>query len=77
MYLRMSSRTAITKSDSPDVGFSKSLNPYNGCSHGCAYCYSRPYHEYWWMSAGLDLETQILVKAEGPALLRAELSSAR
>lgn len=76
-HLRMASRTILTKNDSPDVGFSLSINPYNGCTHGCAYCYARPYHEYWGLSAGLDFETKILVKEDAPELLRKELMSPR
>lgn len=68
-------RTAsiITTNDSPDVGFTHSLNPYRGCEHGCSYCYARPFHEYLGLSAGLDFETKIIVKPEAPDLLRREL----
>lgn len=66
-------RTAISRHDSPDVGFSASINPYRGCEHGCIYCYARPTHEYLGYSAGLDFETKILVKEELPKLLRQEL----
>src|SRR5690606_4894196 len=59
--------------DSPDVGFRYSVNPYYGCTHGCAYCYARPYHEYWGMSAGLDFESKILVKRNAAELLRTAL----
>src|SRR5215217_7399341 len=72
--LRDSSRSIITRNDSPDVGFEVSLNPYRGCEHGCAYCYARPTHEYLGMSAGLDFESKIVVKERAPELLRAELS---
>jgi DNA repair photolyase len=75
--LRDSARSIIARNESPDVGFSASLNPYRGCEHGCVYCYARPYHEYLGFSAGLDFETQILVKEDAPELLRAELSSPR
>lgn len=74
-YFRDSTRTAITRNNSPDVGFDYSVNPYRGCEHGCIYCYARPTHEYFGMSAGLDFETKILVKEEAPELLRRELSS--
>jgi DNA repair photolyase len=67
------SRSVITRNRSPDVGFEASLNPYRGCEHGCIYCYARPTHEYFGLSAGLDFETQILVKERAPELLRAEL----
>jgi DNA repair photolyase len=75
--LRDTSRSLITRNDSPDVGFSVSLNPYRGCEHGCIYCYARPTHEYLGFSAGLDFESRILVKEEAPRLLRAELASPR
>jgi DNA repair photolyase len=69
------SRSIITTNDSPDVGFSHSVNPYRGCEHGCAYCYARPYHEYLGLSAGLDFESKILVKEDAPELLRKEFMS--
>jgi DNA repair photolyase len=67
------SKSILSYNDSPDVGFSVSFNPYRGCEHGCIYCYARPSHEYLGMSAGLDFETKIFVKAEAPQLLRREL----
>ncbi len=69
------SATAIAYNDSPDLGFSASINPYRGCEHGCIYCYARPTHEYLGFSAGLDFETKIMVKTNAPELLRAELAS--
>jgi DNA repair photolyase len=69
------SQTAITYNDSPDVGFSASVNPYRGCEHGCIYCYARPTHEYLGFSAGLDFETKIMVKENAPELLRKELAA--
>jgi len=74
-YYRDASSSIITFNDSPDVGFDASLNPYRGCSHGCIYCYARPYHEYLGFSAGLDFETKIVVKENAPELLRRELMS--
>ena len=71
------SRSIIATNDSPDVGFSASINPYRGCEHGCIYCYARPSHEYLGFSAGLDFESRILVKEDAPELLRKELSSPR
>lgn len=72
-YYRDTSRSIIVRNDSPDIPFTASLNPYRGCEHGCIYCYARPYHEYLGLSAGLDFETKLFVKADAPALLRAEL----
>ena len=73
--LRDTSRSIITRNDSPDVGFDVSLNPYRGCEHGCIYCYARPTHEYLGFSAGIDFESRILVKEDAAELLRRELSS--
>ncbi len=72
-YYRDASRSIIAHNDSPDIGFSSSLNPYRGCEHGCIYCYARPTHEYLGLSAGLDFETRVFVKMDAAALLRAEL----
>lgn len=69
------SKTVIAHNDSPDIGFTSSLNPYRGCEHGCIYCYARPTHEYLGFSSGLDFETKIMVKLDAPELLRRELSS--
>jgi DNA repair photolyase len=69
-----STKSVITRNDSPDVGFDQSLNPYRGCEHGCIYCYARPTHAYLGLSPGLDFETQIFHKPEAAQLLRAELS---
>ena len=74
-FYRDHTKSIIARNDSPDVGFSASINPYRGCEHGCVYCYARPGHEYLGWSAGLDFETKILVKENAPELLRAELSS--
>ncbi len=76
-FFKDHSRTVIARNDSPDVGFDASLNPYRGCEHGCAYCYARPTHEYLGFSAGLDFESEIMVKEDAPELLRAELMSPR
>ncbi len=75
VFLRDPSRSIIARNDSPDVGFSASINPYRGCEHGCIYCFARPFHEYLGFSAGLDFETKIMVKEDAPELLREELAS--
>ena len=61
-YIPDQSQSIVAENDSPDVGFRYSVNPYRGCSHGCSYCYARPWHEYLGLSAGLDFETKIFVK---------------
>lgn len=66
-------KTIINRVDSPDLPFTYSLNPYQGCEHGCSYCYARPTHEYWGYSAGLDFERMILVKRNAPELFEKEL----
>src|SRR6201993_2381497 len=63
-------RQILSKNDSPDVGFSWSVNPYRGCFHACAYCYARPSHEYLGLGAGTDFERKITVKPNAPQLLR-------
>ena len=69
-YLPDESQSIVAENDSPDVGFRYSVNPYRGCSHGCSYCYARPYHEYLGFSAGLDFETKVFVKYRAAELLR-------
>src|SRR5262245_40417064 len=69
-YIPDHTRSIVTENDSPDVGFRYSINPYRGCSHGCSYCYARPYHEYLGCNAGLEFETKILVKEAAPELFR-------
>jgi len=73
-YLVDASRSIIASNDSPDVGFSFSINPYRGCEHGCIYCYARPGHEFLGFSGGLDFETKILVKRDAPILLSRALT---
>ncbi|WP_269530771.1 PA0069 family radical SAM protein [Chitinimonas sp. BJYL2] len=67
-------KSIISHNQSPDVPFSQSINPYQGCEHGCIYCYARPSHAYWGYSPGLDFETQIIAKPNAAALLRTELA---
>ena len=67
-------RTIITKNESPDISFDRSINPYRGCEHGCVYCYARPSHAYMGLSAGIDFETKLFYKADAGRLLEAELA---
>lgn len=69
-YIFDNSKTLVNKVTSPDVGMMYSANPYQGCEHGCIYCYARNSHEYWGYSAGVDFESRIVVKRNAPALLR-------
>ena len=62
-------KTIVNKVTSPDLGLAYSLNPYQGCEHGCIYCYARNTHEYWGFSAGLDFESKIIVKKNAASLL--------
>jgi DNA repair photolyase len=64
-----SPKKIVNKVTSPDLGMMYSMNPYQGCEHGCIYCYARNSHEYWGFSAGLDFESKIIVKKSAPALL--------
>jgi len=77
VFLRDATKTIIARNDSPDVGFDASVNPYRGCEHGCIYCFARPTHEYFGLSAGLDFETRIFVKEDAPELLRQALANPR
>lgn len=70
-YVPEHAKRIVNKVDSPDLRMNWSMNPYQGCEHGCAYCFARPTHEYWGYSAGLDFERVILVKRNAPDLLRA------
>lgn len=74
-FFKDASKSIITANDSPDIGFTASINPYRGCEHGCVYCYARPTHEYFGLSSGWDFESKIFVKTEAAQLLRKELSS--
>jgi DNA repair photolyase len=70
-----STRKIITRNDSPDISFDRSINPYRGCEHGCVYCFARPTHAYLGLSPGLDFESQLFVKPNAPELLERELSA--
>ena len=67
-------KTALTRNESPDIPFDRSFNAYRGCEHGCIYCFARPTHAWLDLSPGLDFETKLFAKPDGPALLRAEFA---
>ena len=68
------SRTVITRNNSPDLGFDRSINVYRGCEHGCVYCYARPTHAYLGLSPGQDFESLIFAKHDAAAQLARELA---
>ena len=68
-------RKVISRNDSPDIGFDRSINPYRGCEHGCVYCFARPTHAYLGLSPGLDFESKLFVKPDAPMLLEKELTA--
>ena len=67
-------RTIITRNESPDISFDRSINPYRGCEHGCVYCFARPTHSYMGLSAGVDFESKLFAKPDAAKLLDNELS---
>jgi DNA repair photolyase len=71
-----STRKIITRNDSPDISFDRSINPYRGCEHGCIYCFARPTHAYLGLSPGLDFETKLFAKPDAAKLLERELCAA-
>ncbi|PCJ87556.1 MAG: radical SAM protein [Flavobacteriales bacterium] len=73
-FFRETPKKIINKVDSPDIGLLYSMNPYQGCEHGCIYCYARNSHQYWGFSAGLDFERKIIIKENAPELLEKQLS---
>ena len=70
-------KSVITRNNSPDIGFLQSINPYRGCEHGCIYCFARPTHEYFGLSVGLDFETKLFAKPDADVVLRRELAHPR
>ena len=68
-------RKIITRNQSPDISFDRSINPYRGCEHGCSYCFARPTHANMGLSPGLDFETKLFVKPDAAKLLEKELSA--
>ncbi|AZI23815.1 PA0069 family radical SAM protein [Pedobacter sp. G11] len=69
-FIFENSKSIVNKVDSPDVGMAYSLNPYQGCEHGCTYCYARNSHQYWGYSAGIEFERKIIVKKDAPLLFK-------
>ena len=67
-------RKIITKNDSPDISFDRSINPYRGCEHGCIYCFARPTHAFLGLSPGLDFETKLFAKTNAAEALERELA---
>ncbi|WP_143748966.1 PA0069 family radical SAM protein [Mesorhizobium sophorae] len=67
-------RTIITRNESPDISFDRSINPYRGCEHGCVYCFARPTHSFMGLSPGLDFESKLFAKPDAARLLYKELS---
>ncbi|HYF52809.1 MAG TPA: PA0069 family radical SAM protein [Salinarimonas sp.] len=66
-------RSIVSRNESPDIGFDRSINPYRGCEHGCVYCFARPTHAYLGLSPGLDFETRLFAKSNAAELLEREL----
>ena len=67
-------RTIITRNESPDISFDRSINPYRGCEHGCVYCFARPTHSFMGLSPGLDFESKLFAKPDAARLLEKELA---
>jgi DNA repair photolyase len=74
-YIDVFPKSFVNKVESPDVGMDYSANPYQGCEHGCVYCYARNSHEYWGYGPGVDFESVILIKKNAPQLLEKKLKS--
>lgn len=69
-FLEVFPKTIVNQVKSPDLSMEYSLNPYQGCEHGCSYCFARPTHEYWGYSAGIDFERKIMVKKKCTRIVR-------
>jgi DNA repair photolyase len=74
-FFTETSKTIVNKVESWDLGLTYSMNPYQGCEHGCIYCYARNTHQYWGYGAGLDFEQKIIIKKNAPELLAAQLEN--
>lgn len=74
---RENARTIITRNDSSDLHFDRSINPYRGCEHGCIYCFARPTHSFMGLSPGLDFESKLFAKPNAARLLQKELAAAK
>ena len=74
-YIEVFPKSILNKVESPDIGLAWSMNPYQGCEHGCVYCYARNSHQYWGYSAGMEFEQNILIKKNAPELLEEALIS--
>lgn len=74
-YIEIIAKSMINKVNSPDLFMDYSLNPYQGCEHGCIYCYARPTHHYWGLSSGEDFESNIMIKSNAIEILKKELCS--
>jgi len=72
-YFFESPKKIVNKVTSTDLGMEYSINPYQGCEHGCIYCYARNTHQYWGFSAGMDFEQKIIVKKDAAKLLKKQL----
>ena len=77
MFFLETPKQLVSKSESPDLGVMHSINPYQGCEHGCIYCYARNSHNYWGFSSGLDFESRIIVKKNAPEMLEKYLGNYR